>query len=291
VLRLDPRLAPVKVAVLPLSRKRRPLAQGRDLAAALRKRWNTDFDDASAIGRRYRRQDEIGTPYCVTIDFDTLNDKAVTVRDRDTMNQERVGIDNVRPTCPSASALAELRAGRQGPRPSRPRHRAAHAGRSRPQPGESLRQPRRGHARGDFLHLRHPAPALLAADPRPGRAFLEARLDRPHSASSTSPRPAPGPSPGPPAAAPPTPWSTTHTPSSPPKPPQRPRPRPRPAPARPGPVPAPASPARPPGSGRPLARLPDCRRIARVSPRRAGRTVEPDEPRCHRGVPMIPPST
>jgi glycyl-tRNA synthetase len=59
----------------------------------LRKRWNTEFDDAQAIGRRYRRQDEIGTPFCVTVDFDTLEDQAVTVRDRDTMAQERVGID------------------------------------------------------------------------------------------------------------------------------------------------------------------------------------------------------
>src|SRR6266699_3626890 len=93
VLRLDRRLAPVKVAVLPLSRNADLSPKARDLAAALRKRWNTEFDDASAIGRRYRRQDEIGTPYCVTVDFDTLNDQAVTVRERDTMHQERVGID------------------------------------------------------------------------------------------------------------------------------------------------------------------------------------------------------
>jgi len=58
----------------------------------VRKHWNADFDDASAIGRRYRRQDEIGTPYCVTIDFDTLDDQAVTVRERDSMKQERIGI-------------------------------------------------------------------------------------------------------------------------------------------------------------------------------------------------------
>ena len=95
VLRLDPRLAPVKVAVLPLSRNADLSPKARDLAAALRKRWNTDFDDASAIGRRYRRQDEIGTPYCVTVDFDTLEDQAVTIRDRDTMKQERIGLDNV----------------------------------------------------------------------------------------------------------------------------------------------------------------------------------------------------
>src|ERR1700758_363909 len=95
VLRLDRRLAPVKVAVLPLSRNADLSPKARDLAATLRKRWNTDFDDASAIGRRYRRQDEIGTPYCITVDFDTLNDQAVTVRDRDSMHQERVSIANV----------------------------------------------------------------------------------------------------------------------------------------------------------------------------------------------------
>jgi glycyl-tRNA synthetase len=95
VMRLDQRIAPVKAAVLPLSRNPDLSPKARDLAAALRKRWNTDFDDASAIGRRYRRQDEIGTPYCVTVDFDTLNDQAVTVRDRDSMQQERVSIANV----------------------------------------------------------------------------------------------------------------------------------------------------------------------------------------------------
>ncbi len=93
VMRLDKRLAPVKVAVLPLSRNADLSPKARDLAAALRKRWNVEFDDAQAIGRRYRRQDEIGTPYCVTVDFDTLTDQAVTVRDRDTMAQERIGID------------------------------------------------------------------------------------------------------------------------------------------------------------------------------------------------------
>jgi glycyl-tRNA synthetase len=93
VLRLDPRLAPVKVAVLPLSRNADLSPKARDVAALLRKRWNTEFDDASAIGRRYRRQDEIGTPFCVTVDFDSLEDHAVTVRDRDTMTQDRIGID------------------------------------------------------------------------------------------------------------------------------------------------------------------------------------------------------
>jgi glycyl-tRNA synthetase len=95
VLKLDRRVAPVKVAVLPLSRNADLSPKARDLAAALRKRWNTEFDDASAIGRRYRRQDEIGTPYCVTVDFDTLDDQAVTVRERDSMRQDRVGIDKL----------------------------------------------------------------------------------------------------------------------------------------------------------------------------------------------------
>jgi glycyl-tRNA synthetase len=93
VLRLDPRIAPVKAAVLPLSRNADLSPKARDIAARLRKRWNTEFDDASAIGRRYRRQDEIGTPYCVTVDFDTLDDQAVTVRERDSMKQERISID------------------------------------------------------------------------------------------------------------------------------------------------------------------------------------------------------
>jgi len=95
VLRLDPRLAPVKAAVLPLSRNEALSPKARDLAAELRKSWNVDFDDAGAIGRRYRRQDEIGTPFCVTVDFDTLDDDAVTIRHRDTMAQERVSLAKV----------------------------------------------------------------------------------------------------------------------------------------------------------------------------------------------------
>ncbi len=96
VLRLDPRLAPVKVAVLPLSRNEALTPKARDLAAELRGLWNVEFDDAGAIGRRYRRQDEIGTPYCVTVDFDTLEDSAVTVRERDSMSQERISLEGVR---------------------------------------------------------------------------------------------------------------------------------------------------------------------------------------------------
>ncbi|GAB3702324.1 glycine--tRNA ligase [Mariniluteicoccus flavus] len=95
VLKLDRRLAPVKAAVLPLSRNEQLSPKAKDLAAQLRKNWNVDFDDAQAIGRRYRRQDEIGTPFCITVDFDTLEDQAVTIRDRDTMGQERVALDQV----------------------------------------------------------------------------------------------------------------------------------------------------------------------------------------------------
>jgi glycyl-tRNA synthetase len=95
VLRLDPRLSPVKAAVLPLSRNSDLSPKARDLANSLRKNWNVEFDDAGAIGRRYRRQDEIGTPFCITVDFDTLNDAAATVRERDSMHQERVGLDQL----------------------------------------------------------------------------------------------------------------------------------------------------------------------------------------------------
>jgi glycyl-tRNA synthetase len=95
VMRFDPRLSPIKVAVLPLSRNEQLSPRARGLAETLRRRWMVEFDDAQAIGRRYRRQDEIGTPFCVTIDFDTLTDDAVTVRDRDTMTQERVPLSDV----------------------------------------------------------------------------------------------------------------------------------------------------------------------------------------------------
>lgn len=95
VLKLNPRLAPVKAAVLPLSRNEDLSPKAKELANTLRKHWNIDFDDAGAIGRRYRRQDEIGTPFCITVDFETLEDNAVTIRERDTMSQERVPLDQV----------------------------------------------------------------------------------------------------------------------------------------------------------------------------------------------------
>ncbi len=95
VLRLDPRLAPIKVAVLPLSKKDTLLPLTDEVAKALRPHFMIDVDLAGAIGRRYRRQDEIGTPLCVTIDFDTIDDRAVTVRDRDSMAQERIPVDRL----------------------------------------------------------------------------------------------------------------------------------------------------------------------------------------------------
>ena len=95
VLRLDYRLAPVKAAVLPLSRNDELNPIAKELAASLRKTWNVDYDDSGAIGRRYRRQDEIGTPFCITVDFDSLEDKAVTIRERDSMAQERIPLANV----------------------------------------------------------------------------------------------------------------------------------------------------------------------------------------------------
>lgn len=82
--------------MLPLSRNADLSPKARGLAADLRTAWNVEFDDAGAIGKRYRRQDEIGTPFCVTVDFDTLEDNAVTIRERDTMSQERVSLDQVK---------------------------------------------------------------------------------------------------------------------------------------------------------------------------------------------------
>jgi glycyl-tRNA synthetase len=93
VLKLHPRLAPVKVAVLPLVRKDGQPEVAREIVAALRGRMQTEYDEGGSIGKRYRRQDEIGTPFCVTVDHQTLEDRTVTVRDRDTLAQERVAID------------------------------------------------------------------------------------------------------------------------------------------------------------------------------------------------------
>jgi glycyl-tRNA synthetase len=95
VLRLDARLAPIKVAVLPLSRNEQLKSFVEEIAAMLRPHFMIDVDDAGSIGRRYRRQDEVGTPLCVTADFETLDDRAVTVRERDSMTQDRVPIEKL----------------------------------------------------------------------------------------------------------------------------------------------------------------------------------------------------
>ena len=93
VLKLDKRLAPYKVAVLPLSKKETLTPTAREVFDLVKVRWMSEYDETQSIGRRYRRQDEIGTPYCITVDFDTLDDRAVTVRDRDSMQQDRVAIE------------------------------------------------------------------------------------------------------------------------------------------------------------------------------------------------------
>jgi glycyl-tRNA synthetase len=95
VLRLHPRIAPYKVAVLPLSKKDTLLPTAEEVLSLVQPHWMTDYDVTQNIGKRYRRQDEIGTPFCVTVDFDTLDDRAVTVRERDSMEQERVPIDEL----------------------------------------------------------------------------------------------------------------------------------------------------------------------------------------------------
>ncbi len=92
VLGLHRDLAPIKAAVLPLSRNERLVPQAREVFDLVKTRWMCDYDDAGSIGRRYRRQDEAGTPFCVTVDFDTLDDQQVTVRERDQMTQDRLPV-------------------------------------------------------------------------------------------------------------------------------------------------------------------------------------------------------
>jgi len=95
VLRFDPKIAPYKIAVLPLSKKDTITPLANQVFDLVKDRWMADYDETQNIGKRYRRQDELGTPYCITIDFDTLEDQAVTVRDRDTMEQDRINIDRL----------------------------------------------------------------------------------------------------------------------------------------------------------------------------------------------------
>jgi len=96
VLRFHPRIAPYKVAVLPLSKNEKLVPVSREVLGQLQPHFMCDYDETQAIGRRYRRQDELGTPFCVTVDFDSLEDRAATVRDRDSMAQERVPIPELK---------------------------------------------------------------------------------------------------------------------------------------------------------------------------------------------------
>ena len=98
VLKLHPSLAPVKVALLPLSRNERLAPLAREIHARLSRNFVTEYDDTQSIGRRYRRQDEIGTPFCVTVDFDSIEDNQVTIRDRDTLAQIRLPVDKLEAT-------------------------------------------------------------------------------------------------------------------------------------------------------------------------------------------------
>jgi glycyl-tRNA synthetase len=111
VLRLHPQIAPYKVAVLPLSRNEKLTPLAREVWDSLRPHFMTNYDDAQSIGRRYRRQDEIGTPYCVTVDFDSLEDNAVTIRERDSMEQTRVAIADLRGNLQEKLAGAQVTPG------------------------------------------------------------------------------------------------------------------------------------------------------------------------------------
>ena len=104
MLKLHPRLSPVKVAVLPLVRKDGQPEVAREVVDALKSQFQTEYDESGSIGKRYRRHDEIGTPWCVTIDHQTLEDRTVTVRDRDSLAQDRIAIDELPATF--ASRLA-----------------------------------------------------------------------------------------------------------------------------------------------------------------------------------------
>jgi len=96
VLRFKPELAPVKIAVLPLMKKDGLAEKASEIFELVAGDYNTVYDETGKIGKRYRRQDEIGTPYCVTVDYDTLEDNTVTVRERDSMEQGRVKIDDLK---------------------------------------------------------------------------------------------------------------------------------------------------------------------------------------------------
>lgn len=95
VLHLSPKIAPIKVAVFPLMKKEPLSSKAKELFAKLESLWMSEYDESGAIGKRYRRQDELGTPFCVTVDYETLENDTVTLRERDSMKQERVPLQNL----------------------------------------------------------------------------------------------------------------------------------------------------------------------------------------------------
>ena len=95
VLHFSTKIAPIKVAIFPLMKKPLLIEKSKKIHERLKTLWNTEYDEGGAIGKRYRRQDELGTPFCVTIDFETLEDDSVTIRERDSMEQKRIKIDNL----------------------------------------------------------------------------------------------------------------------------------------------------------------------------------------------------
>ena len=96
VSKINPALAPIKIAILPLKRnEERIVGKARELFELLKPNWNCMYDDTGSIGKLYRRQDEVGTPFCITVDFDTVKDDSITVRDRNTASQERVSVDKL----------------------------------------------------------------------------------------------------------------------------------------------------------------------------------------------------
>ena len=95
VFRFQFNIAPIQIGILPLSKKEELIEISKKVNSLLRSNYRTEIDITQSIGKRYRRQDEIGTPYCITIDFETLEDNSVTIRNRDSMNQERVSINNL----------------------------------------------------------------------------------------------------------------------------------------------------------------------------------------------------
>ena len=142
VLRLDHRLAPIKVAVLPLSRNEKLAPLADDVADDAAPALQIDVDDAGAIGRRYRRQDEVGTPLCVTVDFDSLDDHAVTVRDRDTMEQDARPDRRPRRRAARAPRRCLTRGGNDGRLLRTARRRRRRAGRRHPRARTATRRPR-----------------------------------------------------------------------------------------------------------------------------------------------------